>query len=183
MEKRFLKDMTQNELKMVFENGHISELACTRLEENEMYWIGEKLQGFTSLMNWSIGFNNHNFIKVKDDRLFIREMLDFVNDYGLMIDEENTVRLLNQKLDEITLLEDTIENEEDFEETIETFSKTLQSILIEHFNVSTWYAMNDAIDYFISDIEGNPDTYDYYILENNFSVVYEDIPAITKTYK
>jgi len=60
----------------------------------------------------------------------------------------------------------------------------LKNILIKYFDELCEYSMDELESFFLDDISNNAETYeDYYIIDDELTVIYEDIPATIKSHK
>ncbi|MDY0141645.1 MAG: hypothetical protein RBR97_07120 [Bacteroidales bacterium] len=173
MKKTYLNDLTSEELKKLFtKNEHLQELANQLHQDNVMFWIGEEIGMFLSAMSdWTIGFDCYNYIKVKDDFLFIEQYKKYIEVYS---SDDKTIELVNKANEYLA----NNYKDDDYDEKIEEFAEKLKNDLIAYFNNCISYS-NDE-DELIEYLENSNILENYYIMDDDLSIVYEEI---TKTYK
>ncbi len=144
-------------------------------EESVLYWVEEELAFFKiSLSNWSIGFNQYNFLKIKDDRKFIYDCEKFKKWFGMS--EENE-KIINDFIE--WLENDENETMEKYEGILNQKAEILKSIMLNYFNDVT--TIKD--EYLVSHCDcmnDNQEFDDMYIKNDDYTVIYTDIPARTE---
>ena len=81
--KRFSELTTEQLTNIVNRSKELRNELDKFIQEREMYWISEKLDYVRdSLANWSVGFYNKNFLKVRDYEAFVDGVEKSIKDYG-----------------------------------------------------------------------------------------------------
>jgi hypothetical protein len=177
--KRFLNELTSDEaLQVLNNNNDLNTIVYESFAEQEMYFIGEILDCFkTSLKDWTIGFNNHNYLKIKDEIQFIKDYENYVSMYH---ESDENIEKNNVALKVLNYYENN--EDEDFDYSlIEEQALILKNALLEYFNKITDTKQEHIEEHFLMMIE-NESFDDYYIIDNELSKVYLDV-SYTKTLK
>ena len=169
MKKTYLNELTSEDLKALFKNNeHLQELANELYQDSVMFWIGEELETFkAALIDWEIGFDcRYNYIVVKDHSLFIESYKEYIEFYSsddqtiAAVNEANEYRLNNYQ-------------DDDYNEKIEEFAHKLEKRLIAYFKRCLIDC--DDEDVLIEYLDNSSIPEDFYILNDDLSVIYEDI--------
>lgn len=100
--KRYLEDLSRDELKSLFDSNEKLRVAIWESAiESVDFWINEKLQGFGRMNDYSIGTYGANYIRVKDISSFLEWVESCNNDFGDFYGMENLIEnacVLNDKL-------------------------------------------------------------------------------------
>ena len=179
-----IKDLSIDELKKVLDvNQKLQNEVYEDYQESEMYYITEILDNFKdSLSDWSIGFNNSNYIKVKDDILFLESIKDVQADYCFLADADYNDKEIDDLIEKINKFnyEDMSEEEADeLENFIGSKINKYKSLIINTFNQFTDTDAEDVLSYFIEFYSDERLSEDCYI-DDNF-ILYENISYI-KSY-
>ena len=145
-------ELEYNELVELFENNEeLRREVEDSYIENEMYWIGEILQNFHGIKDYSIGFYNNNYIDIDIFNIYMG--IETVQGYYSFFSEEDYKQL--EKLMDLS----TIEDAQEFEQ-LEERKEKIKDIILKEFNLLTEIEQSYLLDYFIG----------YYIelLENYF---------------
>ena len=186
--KTRITELNMEAQKQLFRNNEfLQEKTSEFYQEMTMFWVSDYLDIFKhNLSDWSIGFFQRNYIKVKDESRFIHDMKTFVDTFGMSESNTELVNKYIKRLGEIELMENDLEYDDldlVYYEISDMFIK-LKNILIKHFDELCDYSMYDLESYFLDDISNNAETYeDYYIIDDELTVIYEDIPATIKSHK
>ena len=129
MKKLFIKDMSNEQLKKVFEaNERLRSLVLENSLETEMFYITKQLDYFRkSLKDYSIGTYQSNYITVKDNGKFIRGVEEM----------ENSIPLFNYKhktLKKALLILEKYENENMYTKKFDKLEAQLDEIVEELSN-------------------------------------------------
>ena len=177
--KKMLNDFTNEDFeKVIGLNVKITEMVENSYIESTMFWVSEQLNIFKkSLKDWSVGFYNQNYLKIKDEKQFIYVCQEIKNWYGFS--EENE-KLLNDIIE-------WIENEKNerlnnYYDILESKADQLKVMMLKHFDNVTEIEIQYLIYHSDLMIENNQFE-EMYILNDDYTIIYEEIPATTKEYK
>lgn len=107
--KRFSELSTEQLTNIVNSSTKLRNELDKFIQDYEMYWISEKLDYVRdSLANWSVGFYNKNFLKVRDYEAFVDGVEKSIKDYGASEKLEKKFRQV-QKLTHTNLFAYTAE--------------------------------------------------------------------------
>ena len=143
--KRLLSELSLDELKKVYDsNSKLQQNVQEDIEESVMYWISEYLNCFrNSLSDWSIGFYQHNYIRVREgsEKQFLEGLLTAQKDYGFLKDEftpkiEKLIEDYN-KLEELYYDNEMEEEYNKLEEETEKEIRKIKDEVINQFNRHT----------------------------------------------
>ena len=147
-------------------------------QENVIDWLGEEIEIFKdSLSMWSIGFNQYNYLKIKDHRQFIYDCEKFKNWFGM--NEENE-KLVNDVIEWVE--NDKNEMMKHYDDILEQKAETLKEMMLNHFNDTT----TTKDEYLVSHCDCMNDNQEFdgmYIKNDDYKVIYIDIPAYTQELK
>ena len=179
---RLLRELNQDELKRVFENNNKLQVEVIEdIEESEMFWISEYLDPIKkSLSDWSIGFHNHNYIKIKDTRLFLEGLELIQESFELLrgsLTEE--IKKVIEKLNVLYDMDYNNRNYHNLEDWIDNKVECLANELVKSFNSLTDYNSGDIESYFLDFYVEERMHKDFYI-DRDF-ILYQDV-AYTKSY-
>lgn len=181
--KKFINELNEKELTQVFENN--KKLQNDILEdmiETEMYWISEHLKSIeNSLVDWSIGVNNPNYLKVDKNRYyeFIQGIKDIQRDFCFLCDDEDIfINLIENKINELNELEMYTNKYHELEKEIEEEIEVLSKKMIGQWksNLNALFNKKNQLSYFLefyADIRLSENC--YIITSENSFTLYEDI--------
>ncbi|WNO29739.1 hypothetical protein [Bacillus phage SDFMU_Pbc] len=184
MEKKLIEELTQDELKKVWENNpKLQEQVREDFMDSEMYWVTERL-GYLKpyLSDWSVGAYNQSYINIDDYEGFVEGAERLANEMSLLQDEEEDKEAMN----EMTSTRDAYEladeetDAEVLEELENTFHKTCDGVadniaqLMEHA-LDCCYVDANALDYFLDFYVNNRMDEDYYVIPENNYKLYQSV--------
>lgn len=185
--KKYLNELNQEELTKIIENNEsIKTLIFNTCYEDNMYWQEERAKDFFG-NNWSkyinyhysyntfyltiknaieffenLSNNNYQYLKIEDSNVYIKLYNEAKKYY-------NNIKKCNYQSDKY------FENEEKLENICEDILQILEKELHSFENIST----EDVQEQFFLDVTENNCYNDFYIIDNNLNIVYQDI---TKKY-
>jgi len=186
--KTRITELNTEAQKQLFRNNEFLQGQTSEFyQEMTMDWVSDYLDIFKhNLSDWSIGFFQRNYIKVKDESRFIHDMKTFVYNFGMSESDTELVNKYNIRLNEIELMENDLDDEKldaSYDEISDMYID-LKQVLISYFDELCDYTFEDLETYFLQDISDNPEVYeDYYIIESDLHLVYITIPETIKAYK
>jgi hypothetical protein len=130
--KKYIEELTKEELKLVFKaNYKLQTEVYEDMVDSELYWVGDQLDYIRgSLRDWSIGANNYNYIKVKDNSGFIDGLIEMDKGIPLFSDKEAKqiyeVQELRDRFYEMPSDEDGYEElEEEYEAAVQELAEAV----------------------------------------------------------
>ena len=178
--KKNIQELSGEELVFVWENNQkLQDIVEEDYIESEMYYISEILSEFSlSLRDWSIGFYNQNYIRIKDNEQFLTDAIDATKKCGFLADRHKN---LTDELQELWQKYNygSEENIEELEEKIEEKTEELMDIVIDTFNIFTTIEPDYLLNYFVEFYVDSRMDETYYI-DENYSL-FQDI-AYTKNF-
>lgn len=187
MEKRYVEELSKEELVKVFEaNARLQEAVYEDMVDSEMFWIGEQLDYIRdSLDSWSIGSYNHNYISVKDNDGFINGLIEMDKSIPLFSNEAaEQIYEVERMRDEFYIKDCYDEDYEDAEEKLNEAVKDLAEEVVRQFErrLNDCADNDNMLEYFLDfyyDARIEPGT--MYIKDNSYEL-YEEVFYI-KSYK
>ena len=169
--KRFLTELSFDELEAVFDgNEKLSYMVENDYTESVMSTVEDYLSCFRgALSNWSIGFYQRNFIAIKDNEKFIEGFYDFVKTFGI---DEDSEKVFNGVYEWFNNEEN--KELENYFDLLDEKTSVLEKMLLVFFDGVTEIENVYILDHFTMMVELNHFD-EYYILDNDFSVVYRDV--------
>jgi len=109
--KTRITELNMEAQKQLFRNNEwLQEKTSEFYQEMTMFWVSDYLDIFKhNLSDWSIGFFQRNYIKVKDESRFIHDMKTFVDTFGMSESNTELVNKYIKRLGEIELMENDLE--------------------------------------------------------------------------
>ncbi|HEK8846008.1 TPA: hypothetical protein STX52_003209 [Clostridioides difficile] len=173
-----IADLNREELKIMWEkNSQLREDVRETCEDNDMYWIDEILCHLNkSLIDWSVGFYNNNYIKIKDKHKFLLELKSVCEKFLFLSEEdlkslEYAITLINklQCMDFENKRFNMLENK------INSLVKKFEEKVIEEFNNMTEplgeeYLLESFIEFYV---DAHLDDDNFYI--DSDYILYEKI--------
>jgi hypothetical protein len=187
--KKYIEELTKEELKLVFKaNYKLQTEVYEDMVDSELHWVGEQLDYIrASLLDWSIGANNYNYIKVKDNSGFIDGLIEMDKGIPLFNDTDAKQIYEVEKL-RYELFNKDCEDEDydDVEEQYEAQVKELAEAVTRQFGRRLDDCSNSEyqLDYFIefyADARLEKDLF-YVDDEDDSYELFEDV-AYIKSYK
>lgn len=152
-----INDLSEDELKIVWEkNSKLRDDVRRTCEDNDMYLIGEILDILSeSLDNWSVGFYNNNYIKIKDGNYFIFKLNSVCEKYCFLSIEDSKylnygVVLINR----LNCMDCDNKRFDMLENKINDMAQVFKEKVIEEFNKMTMpleydYLLENFIEFYV----------------------------------
>ena len=189
--KKYLKDMSKEELEKIFENvEEFRKSTYDLVYENHMYWQGEYSDIFFG-KDWHkyIEMNEYYssfYLKLKDASNFFENISLSNSDYLCAEDAEKYKALYK----EAKKYHDNMNSRCNYgsdkyyenEERLKASCIILLGLLEKELHNLEDITYEDCLEQFIIDVQDNNCFENCYIIDNNYNKVYEDI-AYTKEYK
>lgn len=183
-----ISELSREELQQVYDNNSkLQYEVFDRYQDDQMFWISEMLEYLKpALSDWSIGFNQHNYIKVKDFERLLSGIEDLQKDMCFFPDKNahivTDVKKAMQEYDKKQ--NDDIERdmsewdkiESDYEEKQTDFINEI----VSQFDRCVSYSLSDIEDYFHEFYVDQLNDESFYI-DDDF-ILYENV-AYEKSYK
>ena len=131
--KRFSELSTEQLTNIVNRSKKLRDELDEYIQDSEMHWISEKLSCVRdSLSNWSVGFYNQNFLRVRDYESFVTGIEKSIKAYGASEKLEKKFHQV-QKLLHTNLFEHTAEQLKELwlEEELESICKYVEDCSYE----------------------------------------------------
>lgn len=181
MTKKYLKNLTNDELKKVFHaNQKLRDDVYDDMIETEMHYIGEQLDYLSDgLSDWSIGTYNRNYIKISDPSDFISALDAVEKDIPILTDKETPkLKYALELSDKYRFSEMYSDEYYELEEELEEVARELADIVVGRFTeiLDSCSKEEHQIDYFLefySDSRLDGDSC-YIIEEDGDYILYED---------
>ncbi|AHJ87628.1 hypothetical protein Bp8pC_198 [Bacillus phage Bp8p-C] len=173
MEKKLIEELTQDELKKVWENNpKLRQQVQEDAAEGEMYWVGDRLHYVKSyLSNWSIGGFSHVYMTIDDYQGFLEGAEKLSKDMGLFTTEEEDRKALDsmKQAQEAYLNADTDEECDELYEKFENVCDSIAQLLANNMKdaVESCYTDENAFDYFLEFYVDNRLDDEYYVEPEN----------------
>ena len=168
-----LNELNNEELKKVYNvNKKLQNDVINDYQESEMDYISDVLEPLKEGLNdWSIGFHQYNYIKIKDNKSFLYGVIESTKEYSLLDEsDKNTMVLIDNILEKINILECmdySNKNYDILENWIDRKIEVIKNMVLESFNSLTAMDYDYMKEYFIEFyVNERMDINDYYINDN-----------------
>ncbi|MCC0678199.1 MULTISPECIES: hypothetical protein [unclassified Clostridioides] len=173
-----IADLNKEELKIVWEkNSQLRDDVRKTCEENDMYWIGEILDCLNGVLtDWSVGFYNDNYIKIKDGHEFLYKLNSVCKESSFLSKEDlKPLEYGITLIDKLYCMDSDNKRYDMLETKINNIVERIEEKVIEEFNKMTEplgeeYLLENFIEFYV-DAYLNDD--EFYI--DNEYVLYEKI--------
>ncbi|AGB62671.1 hypothetical protein [Bacillus phage phiAGATE] len=175
MEKKLIEELTQDELKKVWENNpKLQEQVKEDFMDSEMHWVSERLDYLKPyLSDWSVGAHNPSYIDIGDYEGFVEGAERLSREMGLLQDEEDkkAINEMNSTRDAYELADEETDAEV-LEELEDIFHRACDGVadniaqLMEHA-LDCCYVDSNALDYFLDFYAPVRMDDDYYVEPKN----------------
>lgn len=173
--KKYLKDMNKNELKKVFdENDNLKIQVIEGLQETESDYLKEILDSL-EVSDYSVSLYSYSYITFSDCLKFWESVKAVNGEFCILeMTPPKTEEEYEKEYNEILEIEDEYSEEyskkyDDFEKEMRHLAKFICSKMITLLDISDDYAWEEFM-YLLEDAEMYSD---YYIKNDDFSVMYE----------
>lgn len=137
-----------------------------------IYKIMDEIRG--ACYDWSIGFYNHNYIKIKDGGVFLDGLENIQKKFGLLSDKDAEILAHAQELnDRLYWFDCDNKQYENLENKVNSLIKELEEIFIKNINLITDVDADALEDYFINCYMDNIDENQYFYNVDTLEVFQE----------
>lgn len=169
MKKRYLKDLTNEELRKVIENNEDLQMKVLDiLQEDNSYYVQEVLDSL-DLENYNIDLYGYSFIKEKDIFSLAKGFLKAEKDFNIFGANED----YKTRLEELLKADEEAEEEDEenaiydrLEELTEEIKEVVLSFLLGCYDFSTEDIINNFVEFNYQNFEN------YFIKDDNFNKIY-----------
>lgn len=150
-----ISELNNEELKKIFNSSEklFQEVLNDYKEYTINVLVDDMLRCFNTYLNdYSIGFNNYNYIKVNEEHFynFLEGIKRAINDYEFLDKEyKETINNLQEKINTLYLMNYDNKNYCKLEKYINDKMDYIINVCIEKFNELTSYNTKDIEEYFI----------------------------------
>ena len=160
-------------LRKVFDNNQkLQSKVLEGYEENEMFWIRGILKEVEKgLSDWSIGFNNYNYINLYSRLYFLDGCESIQRKFGIF--KEETEQLINKVLNKIDTLDCMSYNNKQYDNLelwIGQKTEEIKESLLDYFNGATDVKDEWLFDYFIDCYLDNINIEDFYYNKDSYEL-------------